>query len=98
VESYNTGLPISEVIPADPPPGEIPQVPLAPLRMPEAGRGTGEAARMRQDVFSLAEGEVVMRWPTPLSQDSIDEIKDWLKIVERKISRSTAVTEEQKET
>jgi hypothetical protein len=43
---------------------------------------------MREDVFSLSEGEVVLRWPTPLSAESIQDLKDWLKIVERKISRS----------
>ncbi len=43
---------------------------------------------MKHDVFSLAEGEVVISWPTPLSPDSIQDLKDWLKIVERKIARS----------
>ena len=40
---------------------------------------------MRQDVFSLTEGDVVLIWPTPLSTESIQLVKDWLKIVERKI-------------
>jgi len=50
---------------------------------------------VRQDVFSLTEGEVILRWPTPLSADSIADLKDWLKIVERKIARSTASNERQ---
>ena len=45
---------------------------------------------MKQDVFSLAEGEVVLSWPTPLSADSIEDLKAWLKLMERKIARSTA--------
>jgi len=90
VEGASTGLPVGEIIPADPPeqsPSD--QVPLRNLvRMPETGKGQG--AKMKQDVFSLAEGEVVISWPTPLSPDSIQDLKDWLKIVERKIARSTA--------
>ncbi len=48
---------------------------------------------MRQDVFSLAEGEVVLSWPTPLSQDSIKDLEGWLAIVKRKIARSVALKE-----
>lgn len=49
---------------------------------------------MREDVFSLAEGKVTIQWPTPLSADSIQDLKDWLKILERKIARSATATEE----
>jgi hypothetical protein len=90
VEGYDTGLPAAEIILADPP-EQSPsgQVPLRNLvRMPELGKNA-QGAKMKQDVFSLAEGEVVISWPTPLSPDSIQDLKDWLKIVERKIARST---------
>ena len=50
---------------------------------------------MRQDIFSLAEGTVSIQWPTPLSAESIEDLKDWLKIVERKIARSVASAEDQ---
>jgi hypothetical protein len=45
-------------------------------------------AIMREDVFSLTEGKATIQWPSPLSQESIQDLKDWLKIVERKIARS----------
>ena len=45
---------------------------------------------MMQDVFSTPEGEIILRWPTRLSEATIQDVKDWLKIVERKISRSVA--------
>jgi len=45
---------------------------------------------MRQDIFSLAEGTAMIQWPMPLSEESIQDIKDWLKLVERKISRSAS--------
>ncbi len=51
---------------------------------------------MKQDVFSLAEGEAILRWPTPLIADSIQDLKDWLKIVERKIARPIATVKETK--
>jgi hypothetical protein len=48
---------------------------------------------MRQDTFSLAEGDAVLRWPTPISAESLREIKDWLQSAERRISRSVQITE-----
>ncbi len=50
---------------------------------------------MQEDVFSISEGRVVIQWPAPLSAESIADLKDWLKIVERKITRSTASAENQ---
>ena len=44
---------------------------------------------MRQDVFSLDCGDVTISWPVPLTAEMVIDIKDWLKIVERKIARST---------
>lgn len=88
-----TGLPVAEIIPADPPDDEHP--PVVPLYIASApGQGKSaifiQGAKMRQDVFSLAEGEAVIHWPTPLSADSISDLEDWLELVKRKIKRSTA--------
>ena len=53
---------------------------------------------MRQDVFSLDNGgEVTISWPVPLTEEMITDIKDWLKIVGRKISRSTEKPTNQEE-
>ncbi len=87
VEGSNTGIPVAEIIPADAPLFD-------PLRQQQfnpkkhEGVKTGGTQNMRQDVFSLAEGEAVLSWPTPLSQDSIKDLEDWLAIVKRKIARS----------
>jgi hypothetical protein len=67
-------------------PANPPKPPLAVIRR-EIAKGGGSIG-VRQDVFSLAEGEVVLSWPAELSADSIADLKDWLKIVERKITRS----------
>jgi hypothetical protein len=94
VDGSPTGMPISEITVEEPP---IPAVVNQPRQLTVAPvngsaitlRGVG----MKQDVFSLAEGEVVLSWPTPLSLDSIEDLKQWLKLMERKIARSTAVEE-----
>ena len=74
---------------------ELPLAELTPKAKPRLSRlnPPPENQNMREDVFSLAEGDVKLQWPTPLSADSIADLKDWLKILERKISRSTAEDE-----
>jgi len=88
VEGSGTGLPVSELVPADPPEQTSPFAPSSPLRGMMDFGGRDQGAKMKQDVFSLIEGEVVLSWPTPLSADSIEDLKAWLKIMERKITRS----------
>jgi hypothetical protein len=89
VEGSMNGLPVSEIILADPPAQSPPTVPPRTLvRMPD-GR-SDQGAKMRQDVFSLAEGEAVIHWPDPLSADSINDLEEWLELVKRKIKRSAA--------
>lgn len=46
------------------------------------------AANVRQDTFSLDEGLVVLQWPTQLSKTSFEDLKDWMELQLRKISRS----------
>jgi hypothetical protein len=41
----------------------------------------------KQDVFTLTEGDVVLRWPANLSRDSYADLKDWLEVMVRKIGR-----------
>ena len=66
--------------------------PPRPRNMVEALPATGvpvvAQAGIRQDVFSLAEGPVTIQWPASLSQNSYQDVADWLEIVKRKIGRS----------
>jgi hypothetical protein len=48
---------------------------------------------MQEDIYSLPEGRVVIQWPSTMSAESIKDVKDWLKLVERKIARSLAPAE-----
>lgn len=43
---------------------------------------------VRQDTFSLDEGQVVLQWPAQLSEASYEDLKDWLELQLRKIKRS----------
>jgi hypothetical protein len=46
---------------------------------------------MQEFVVPLSEGgRAVFQWPSSLSQEDVDDLKDSLKILERKISRSTS--------
>ncbi|WP_204126887.1 hypothetical protein [Pseudomonas ogarae] len=47
--------------------------------------GGGE---VRQDTFSLDEGQVVLQWPAKLSENSYEDLKDWLDLQLRKIKRN----------
>lgn len=49
---------------------------------------TGQGHAFRQDVFSLNEGQVVLRWPEKMSPDSFEDFKSWIELQLRKIGRS----------
>lgn len=64
---------------------------------PFPGRVAHEGIAMRQDVFSVDEGSVVLQWPVTLSKDSLKDIEDWLEIVKRKLARSLKESPSQRE-
>lgn len=47
-------------------------------------------AGMNEDVFSLAEGAIVLQWPARLSTVSAADAQDWLELIGRKIKRAAA--------
>jgi hypothetical protein len=93
VDGSLTGIPVAEVSVEDAPVN----APIPPVVIPARGviRNSGGGVTMRQDVFSVTEGDLVLSWPTPLSLESIEEVKDWLKIAERKIARSLSAKDDQ---
>jgi hypothetical protein len=56
------------------------------LRLPEAN------SQVRQDTFTLDEGQVILQWPTNLSEHSYEDLKDWLELQMRKIRRGIHVS------
>ena len=48
---------------------------------------------MNNDVFTLDEGEVILQWPSRMSQESYDNFKEWLELITRKAKRAVATTD-----
>ena len=48
--------------------------------------------QMKHDTYTLDEGNVVLQWPSKLSQESYAELEDWLDLMGRKMKR--AVTDQ----
>ncbi len=46
------------------------------------------ATGSKQDVFSLDEGQVIIQWPANMSEDSFEDFKAWLQLLEKKIGRA----------
>jgi hypothetical protein len=46
------------------------------------------ASGVKQDTFSLDEGQVVLQFPEKMSSDSYEDFKDWIELQLRKIKRS----------
>jgi hypothetical protein len=89
LEGEKTGALVDELEIGEAP--EVPPPPIPALRNPQRRQQAEGERSMRQDVFSLDNGgEVTISWPVPLTPDMITDIRDWLKIVERKIARSIA--------
>ncbi len=59
---------------------------LGPL-VPSVKKQAVVEGMIKQDIFALDEGQIVIQWPTILSEASFDDVKDWLKILQRKIGR-----------
>lgn len=50
-------------------------------------------AGMKEDVFSLDEGAVVLQWPDRLSRTSAEDMKEWLDLISKKVDRAAASAE-----
>lgn len=91
VEGSNTGIRIKELSVLQSP--TAPLTPVQPLPMmkapaPEQQRRQPERPELRDDTFSLPEGNVMVRFPSSLSPESFQDLSAWLDILKRKIGRS----------
>jgi hypothetical protein len=43
---------------------------------------------MKQEVFAMNEGDVVITWPESISAESFEDFSDWMKILLRKVQRN----------
>lgn len=90
VEGNYTGVPIGEL-----------RRSTAPIKPQAAGLERNVPApqktHMQEFVVPLSDGRAVFQWPTTLSREDVDDLKDSLKILERKISRSAEVQAKEQE-
>jgi hypothetical protein len=83
VDGSYTGLPISQLTRV--------RAPIVVTQIPELRVPLSPNKQMQEFVVPLSDGSrAVFQWPTALSKEDIDDLKDSLKILERKITRSTA--------
>ncbi len=52
---------------------------------------------MKQSVFPLNEGDVVLQWPAAISQESYEDFKVWLDLMARRVEHSIHVTDDDPE-
>lgn len=95
VEGSPTGIPIEEVTviqqatvtagtSAAPPQRDQNNFPSMPANL----QLTRPAMGIKQDTFSLDEGQIVLQWPAQMSESSYEDFKDWVELQLRKIKRS----------
>ena len=54
-------------------------------------------AGMREDIFTLDEGQAVLQWPEKLSRDSYEDLESWLSLVLRKAKRAISDDKDSKQ-
>lgn len=84
IEGHLTGLPMGEVTLVAPPVVAQTVKDVPPVQGPVVARMAGT----KQDVFSLDEGQVVLQWPTNMSEESFEDFQAWIELQLRKIGRS----------
>jgi hypothetical protein len=85
VEGSSTGLPVGQLTKET--------APISVQRIPVNPPQPSSKNNVQEDVYSLPEGRIVVQWPAVLSPESVEEVKDYLKLLERKIIRSAAKDE-----
>lgn len=85
VEGSETGIEMDNVTVVERPEAAPPSLPL------DSGAFTpqrNEAAKgYRSEVFDTDEGEIRITWPSNLSLQSVEDMKDWLELFKRRIAR-----------
>jgi hypothetical protein len=85
VDGQYGAVPVAELLPE--------KAPINPQKLPELVPQGGQLSQqhMQEFVVPLSEGnKAVFQWPSALTKEDIDDLKDSIKILERKIARSLA--------
>jgi hypothetical protein len=91
VEGSETGIDMDNVTVIERPDAEIKAVPTMPLEAPTFSVGAVPAG-FRSETFDADEGEIRISWPANLSLQSVEDMKDWLELLKRRIARRAGET------
>lgn len=69
---------------------EVKAAPIMPLQDTKANVPTG----FRSETFDTDEGEIRISWPANLSLQSVEDMKDWLELLKRRIARRAGESSE----
>jgi hypothetical protein len=86
VEGSTTGLQMEQVIVRErgKPGGQMPpEMPLGD----DSAKGHKAPQGYRSETFDADEGAVTISWPSNLSSQSVEDMKDWLELLKRRIER-----------
>lgn len=88
VEESDTGLPMDQVIVrSDIKSTPRTDAPANPFKKAVVEEDEKIAEGYRSEMFDTDEGKVTISWPSDLSAQSVEDMKDWLKLLERRIER-----------
>jgi hypothetical protein len=94
VDGSETGIEMDNVTVIERPVDEVstkapPTLPLAEPKpdVPEVGPG------YRSETFNADEGDIRITWPANLSPQSVEDMKDWLELLKRRIARRAGATD-----
>jgi hypothetical protein len=79
----------SEPLPKTPPP--------PPPAAPQPQRRLPVQAGIKEDLYALNSGQVIIQWPEKIDPEEIDDLEGWLQIVIRKVKRSVRAEEDRQE-
>lgn len=85
VEGASSGLPVGDLTIVDPPASQ-------PLSPPAPGV-VKELPGMSQNSLQLDEGNVILQYPTSISPESYEDLKDWLELMGRRVKRAVRTGE-----
>ena len=93
VEGSETGIEMENVTVIERPEGgmEAKAPPTMPLTDSRAGSDTPPG--YRSETFDADEGEIRITWPSNLSLQSVEDMKDWLELLKRRIARRAGAGE-----
>ena len=92
VEGSSTGVPIDEVTieeqPVASPQPNAGRIPQKPQHQQGGVTHPPIGANMRQETFTLSDSEILIQFPSEISEEDFEDFEDWLTILKRKVKRS----------